>query len=228
MSTSLKVVSIAAVLCASTSRLAIVARRFDMRTRSSVRSPSARRRSSRDRRRGLRLRLARRGGAAGAGGRRRGAAAARGRLLDVALHDAAGVAAAAHAGEIDVVRCAALRAVGVARGFAAVAAAASAGRRFGRRLPRLGAAVGGGGAGCAAADASSITPSTSPTFTSVAVLCVDLAQHAGLRRADLEVDLVGLELDERLAGGDGVAFLLQPLRDARVDDRLADFGHDDV
>ena len=39
MSTSLKVVSIAAVCCASTRRLAIVARRFDMRTRSSVRSP---------------------------------------------------------------------------------------------------------------------------------------------------------------------------------------------
>src|SRR5262245_43178579 len=41
MSTSLNVVSIAAVCCASTSRLAMVARRLDMRTRSS-RSPAGR------------------------------------------------------------------------------------------------------------------------------------------------------------------------------------------
>jgi hypothetical protein len=41
MSTSLKVVSIAAVCCASTSRRAIVWRRFDMRTRSSVRALGA-------------------------------------------------------------------------------------------------------------------------------------------------------------------------------------------
>ena len=61
-----------------------------------------------------------------------------------------------------------------------------------------------------------------------AVAVRDLAEHAGLRRRDLDVDLVGLELDERLADGDGVAFLLQPLGDARVDDRLADFRHDDV
>ena len=46
--------------------------------------------------------------------------------------------------------------------------------------------------------------------------------------ADLEVDLVGLELDERLAGGDRVALLLQPLGDARFDDRFTEFGHDDV
>jgi hypothetical protein len=43
-----------------------------------------------------------------------------------------------------------------------------------------------------------------------------------LRGRDLEVDLVGLELDQGLADVDGVPFLLQPLRDARVDDRLAD------
>src|SRR5437870_3363311 len=92
MSTSLKVVSMAAVLCASMRRLAMVARRLDMRTRSSVRSPSAIRRS--------------------------------------------------------------------------------------------------------------------------------------LRGRDLEIDLVGLELDEGIADVDGVPFLLQPLRDPRVDDRLADFGDD--
>src|SRR4030095_2867490 len=41
MSTSLKVVSIAAVCCASTSRRAMVWRRLVMRTRSSVRDPGA-------------------------------------------------------------------------------------------------------------------------------------------------------------------------------------------
>ena len=47
-------------------------------------------------------------------------------------------------------------------------------------------------------------------------------------RADLDVDLVGLELDERLAGGDGVAFLAQPLGHTRVHDGLTDFGHEDI
>ncbi len=53
-------------------------------------------------------------------------------------------------------------------------------------------------------------------------------KHTGVRRADLDVDLVGLELDERIAGRDGIAFLAQPFGDARVDDGLTDFGHDDV
>ena len=47
-------------------------------------------------------------------------------------------------------------------------------------------------------------------------------------RRDLDVHLVRLELDQRLAGHDGVAFLLQPLGDARIHDRLADFGNDNV
>ena len=62
----------------------------------------------------------------------------------------------------------------------------------------------------------------------LAVAAVDPREHAGLRRADLDVDLVGLELDERVAGRHALAFLLQPARDARVDDRLADLGHDDI
>ena len=46
--------------------------------------------------------------------------------------------------------------------------------------------------------------------------------------ADLEVDLLGLELDDGLAGGDGLALALQPARDARFDDRLTELGNDDV
>ena len=49
-----------------------------------------------------------------------------------------------------------------------------------------------------------------------------------MRRADLDVDLVGLELDERIASRDGVALLAQPFGHTRVDDGLTDFGDDNV
>src|SRR5262249_16801124 len=52
----------------------------------------------------------------------------------------------------------------------------------------------------------------------------DAAEDAGLRGGDLEIDLVGLELDERLSGGHRVAFVFQPSCDPGVDDRLTDFG----
>ena len=55
-----------------------------------------------------------------------------------------------------------------------------------------------------------------------------LAMTPRLLGADLEVDLLGLELDERLADLDPVAFLLQPPRDARFDDRFSELGDDDV
>ena len=61
-----------------------------------------------------------------------------------------------------------------------------------------------------------------------AFLVRDATQHAGAIGAHLEIDLLGLELDQRLADGDAVALLLQPLRDARLDDRLAELGNDDV
>ena len=46
--------------------------------------------------------------------------------------------------------------------------------------------------------------------------------------ADLEVDLFRLELDDRLTHLDAIAFLLEPPRDARFDDRLAQLRNDDV
>ncbi len=61
-----------------------------------------------------------------------------------------------------------------------------------------------------------------------AILMDDRGQYSRLRRRDLDVDLVGLELDERLADGDLIALLFQPLGDAGVDDRLAHLGDDDV
>src|SRR5690606_28582866 len=60
------------------------------------------------------------------------------------------------------------------------------------------------------------------------VLVDDGREYAGLGRRDFDVDLVGLELDERLADRHGITFLLEPLRDAGVDDRLAHFGDDNV
>ena len=75
MSTSLKVVSIAAVCCASTRRRAIVARRFDMRTRSSraLAGRSALRLGRRAPGRAGRSALARGAGGAGSGRSGRGA-----------------------------------------------------------------------------------------------------------------------------------------------------------
>ena len=62
----------------------------------------------------------------------------------------------------------------------------------------------------------------------LAVLAVDARQDAGGLGADLEVNLVGLQLHQRLAGGDCVAFVLQPARDARLDDGFSELRNDDV
>ncbi len=180
MSTSLKVVSMAAVRCASTSRRAMVARRLVIRTRSSLRSPAgqpargaaarapawraARRRSRAPRRRTRRTScLVTRGPAAGT--------AARLTACSLATFLAAGVASRRR-------RCCAGAARGGRRRRAAVAAASRRG---------------------AAAFAGSSTASTSPTFTSAPFAVRDAGEHAGAIGAHLEIDLLGLELDERLA-----------------------------
>ncbi len=59
-------------------------------------------------------------------------------------------------------------------------------------------------------------------------LALDAADHAGALGVDLEVDFLGLELDDRVADFDAVAFLLQPTRDARFDDGLSELWNDDV
>ena len=55
----------------------------------------------------------------------------------------------------------------------------------------------------------------------------DLSQHAGNRRGNLRVHLVGRDLKERLVNCDGVADLLEPFGDRALEDRLAHLGHDD-
>ena len=120
MSTSLKVVSIAAVRWASTRLRAIVSRRLDIRTRSSVRLPGATTGAPRGR-------WPWRGGRSlGGGWRRRGLAGGR---LDIAAHHAPGVAAALHLAHVDLCTSAALRAAGVLRGAVAGALRARPPRR---------------------------------------------------------------------------------------------------
>ena len=65
-------------------------------------------------------------------------------------------------------------------------------------------------------------------FHILAILPIDAAEDASLRRADLEIDLVRFELHERIPGGHDVPFLAQPVGTARIDDRLTDFRHDNV
>ncbi len=57
---------------------------------------------------------------------------------------------------------------------------------------------------------------------------LDLRNDTGAIGADFEIDLLGLELDERIAGAHLVALLLQPLRDARFDDGFTKLRDNDV
>ena len=62
----------------------------------------------------------------------------------------------------------------------------------------------------------------------LAFLALDAGDHAAALGVHLEVDLLGFELDDRLADLDAVALLLQPARDARLDDRFTEFRNDDI
>ncbi len=56
----------------------------------------------------------------------------------------------------------------------------------------------------------------------------DFGEDAGGGRGNLGVDLVGRDLKERLVALDGVADVLQPLRDGAFEDGLAHLRHEDV
>ena len=126
--------------------------------------------------------------AAGRRGRRRGP-------LDVALHHASGIAGALHAAR-DRRRS--------ARPPSSRSASRAALPRFGfgaRRLrSRSPAAARLGRARSTPAAGLVDDPEHLADLHVVAVLAIDPAQHAGLRAPHLEIDLVGLELDERIAG----------------------------
>ena len=53
----------------------------------------------------------------------------------------------------------------------------------------------------------------------------DLGEHAGRRRRNLRIDLVGRDLEQRLVAIDRLADLLHPADDRAFGDRLAHLGH---
>ena len=161
--------------------------------------------------RGGRRRRRRRGGFA-APAARRGAAAPLVDALDhVRLaHDAA-ASRALDRTEVDALSAATRCAAGDARTSPAGADGAGRRRAAASRLParaRCGASALAAGAGGAArlpqrlAATSSISPSSSSTFTTSPSCVRALRQHAAAQRRHLDRDLVRLELDERVAGGD--------------------------
>ena len=186
---------------------AMVARRFDMRTRSSVRSPVTTRGFS----------------ATGGAGLAAGASATGPARVPARREPRvrAGAAAACSTSRLitrpasplprTLVRStscssAAFRAVGVARGALRRRRPPAPARL--RVAGRRGAAAALAGGGCRAARrgvAGAGVLDHAQHLADLDVLAIlprDLRQHAGLRRADLEIDLVGLELDQRVAGGD--------------------------
>ena len=103
----------------------------------------------------------------------------------------------------------------------------SGGSRSGRRSRSgfgLGSrsGLGGGGAGAVRQGAQQ-----GADFDRVAFGGDDLGQGAGLGRVDFQSDLVGFQLQQRLVQRYGVADVLQPFRDRRFRDRLAQNGDRD-
>jgi hypothetical protein len=61
----------------------------------------------------------------------------------------------------------------------------------------------------------------------VALAFVDAREDTVIVGGDVEVDFVGLQLDEGFATTDGVTFALQPLADDRIDQGLPEWWHPD-
>ena len=223
MSTSLKVVSIAAVFCASFSRRAMVWRSRVIFTRSSRAASSAGE--------GARTCTAAAGCATGVG-----AAAARSiaAIMSPLVTRPSLPVPSTLAGSMPV-SAAILRTDG-----ASGASAAPTTFGGGAELARLGggllgaAALGLAAAGFAGAPRAVLDLAEQRADRDgLAVLGGDLGEHAGGRRRHLDRHLVGLELDQRLVDRDGIARLLEPFADGRLGDGFAeggnaDFGHVDL
>ena len=211
MSTSLKVVSMAAVFCASFRRLAMVWRSRVMRTRS---SRSARRRGPAGRRAWRR----RRGGRAWAD-RERPARRPwwRGRPCRWAGSPAA--ATPFSSASLRTAGPEAARLAPTARRRRRPVPGGGRGRR--RSRGRRAGAGGRRGWRCSAAAPASMWQSTPPTWTVAPSRHGQVDDGAGHARVDLDRHLVGLELDQRLVDRHRVARLHQPLGDGRLGDRFA-------
>ena len=83
------------------------------------------------------------------------------------------------------------------------------------------------GSSCACAAWPTIDAEQRADADRLAFLGGDLGERAGGRRRHLDRHLVGLELDQRLVGGDGVADLLEPFADGRFGDGFAEGGNAD-
>ena len=90
---------------------------------------------------------------------------------------------------------------------------------------RRGAAAGGG---AAFAPAGADHGDDAVDRNRLAFLRANLGEHAGGRRRNLGVHLVGRDLEERLVALDRVADLLDPADDRAFGDRLAHLRHHDV
>ena len=219
MSTSLKVVSMAAVFCASLRRLAMVRRSRVMRTRSS--------RSARERGPAGTAGLA--AGAVGAGIDER--AAITSALVARPSLPVGWIADGVHAGLLDQLAGGRTRGgdVGVGRG-------GRGNRRRARRRRRCGLRRSRGR--CSGRLRRSSARGARRTGLDVAQHAADLDGGAfldgkidhgtGHRGIHLDGDLVGLQLAQRLVDGDGIARLDQPLGDGRLGDRFAQRGDLDL
>ncbi len=94
--------------------------------------------------------------------------------------------------------------------------------------PRVEPLVGGGGLGGRGGVATTGTGAVTDDgeggadLDGLVLLDQDLLEHAGDRRGDLRVDLVGRDLQQGLVDGDGVADGLEPSSDGALGDGLAE------
>ena len=202
MSTSLKVVSIAAMFCASFRRRAIVWRRRDIDTRSS--------RAASD---GADGALA---AGAGAAGMTRG------------LMSAAGFSSAAMTSPLVMRPSLPVPAMAAASTLFSVTILRTAGDKallgLGRRRRRIGLRAGASAGFAAAPPAapSSIDPRSAPTLTVLPAAASIARELARRRRRHFHRDLVGLQFHQRLVGLHRFTGLLEPLGDRRFGDRFAE------
>ncbi len=217
MSTSLKVVSMAAVFCASFRRRAMVWRSRVILTRSSRAASSAGD--------GARTCTAAAVAATGVGGAAaRSIAASMSPLVTRPSLPVPGTVDASSPDSVESLRTDG--ASGASETLAAGLAAAASGSRLGRRgcgrrcgrFCRRRRSFIGAGAFLDLAEHRA-------DGDGLAVLGGDLAEHAGGRRRHLDCHFVGLELDQRLVDRDRIARLLEPFADGRLGHRFPERRH---
>src|SRR5262249_46184328 len=95
-----------------------------------------------------------------------------------------------------------------------------------------------GSACCSSAIRTCAFRSSAPAFINVRKHLIDLynitfvaksfREYAGFLRGDFDVDLIGFELDDRLAYGDSIALVFCPARNSCFGDGVTEWWHFDV